>query len=372
MKTTHYIWQSAKWPEFTWDTASLLALLSECRLRQGKLLTRISSLGFTLEQQAQTDILMEEALTTSAIEGEKLSRDSVRSSIARKLGLPFAGFPLDRSTDGLIDVLLDATQNHASALTKDRLFGWHAALFPTGYSGLRKIGVGAWRGSHPMQVVSGSLGREKIHYEAMPHDQVDTEMDRFLTWWQESPGKIDGIIRAAVAHFWFITIHPFEDGNGRIARALTDMALAGDDKQPMRYYSLSSQINAEREAYYRILEQSQKRDVDLTSWLQWFLGCFARCITSSENIMGLVLDKAAFWYHNSQTQLTDRHRKVINKLLDAGKGGFSGGLTNRKYAAITGISHATATRELQHLLKLGVIKANIGKGRSASYDLVWP
>jgi len=372
METTHYIWKSSKWLEFTWDAASLLALLSECRLRQAKLLTRISSLGFNYEQQAHTDILLEEALTTSAIEGEKLNRDSVRSSIARKLGLPYAGLPVDRSTDGLIEVLLDATQNHASVLTPDRLFGWHAALFPTGYSGLRKIRVGAWRGPHPMQVVSGSIGREKIHYEAMPHDQVDAEMDRFLTWWEESYGTTDGIIRAAVAHFWFITIHPFEDGNGRIARALTDMALAADDKQTMRSYSLSSQINAERAAYYSILEQAQKSDIDLTAWLQWFLGCFARCIISSENIMGLVLDKASFWYHNSQTQLTDRQRKVINKLLDAGKDGFTGGLTNRKYAAITGISRATATRELQHLLELGVIKANAGKGRSASYDLVWP
>lgn len=372
MKTTHYIWQSPKWPEFTWDTASLLALLSECRLRQGKLLTRISSIGFTCEQQAQTDILLEEALTTSSIEGENLNRDSVRSSIARKLGLPYAGLPLDRSTDGLTEVLLDATQNHDSALTKERLFGWHAALFPTGYSGLHKIVVGAWRGSHPMQVMSGSIGREKIYYEAMPHDQVNAEMDRFLIWWKESPGKIDGVIRAAVAHFWFTTIHPFEDGNGRIARALTDMALAADDKQPIRYYSLSSQINAELESYYSILEQSQKSDVDLTSWLQWFLGCFGRCIISSENIMGLVLDKASFWYHHSQTQLSDRQRKVINKLLDAGKGGFTGGLANRKYAAITGVSRATATRELQRLLEVGVIKANAGKGRSASYDLVWP
>lgn len=372
METTQYIWQSPRWPKFTWDTSSLLALLNECRLRQTKLLTRVSSIGFTLEQQAHTDILLEEAVTTSAIEGEKLNPDSVRSSIARKLGLPHAGLPLDRSADGLIDVLLDATQNHASALTRERLFGWQAALFPTGYSGLHKIAVGAWRGSHPMQVVSGSIGREKIHYEAMPHDLVDAEMDRFLTWWRESPGTLDGIIRAAVAHFWFVTIHPFEDGNGRIARALTDMALAADDKQPMRYYSLSSQINAERESYYRILEQSQKSDVDLTGWLQWFLGCFGRCIASSENIMARVLDKASFWYHNSQTPLTDRQRKVINKLLDAGRGGFIGGLTNRKYASITGVSRATATRELQHLQQLGVLKANAGKGRSASYDLVWP
>ena len=371
METTHYIWQSSRWPRFTWDTECLLAKLGECRLAQGKLLARISSLGFAYAEQARTDILLEEALTTSAIEGEKLNRDSVRSSIARKLGLPAAGLPHDRSADGLIDVLLDATQKYTSALTNDRLFSWHAALFPTGYSGLHKITVGAWRGPAPMQVVSGSIGRETVHFEAMPHDRVAAAMEELLAWWRESPGTLDSIIRAAVAHFWFVTIHPFEDGNGRIARALTDMALAEDDRQPMRYYSLSSQINAERKSYYEILEQSQKSGTDITAWLQWFLGCFDRCITTSEKIMGMVLDKAAFWYRNAHVELTDRQRKAVNMLLDAGRGGFTGGLTNRKYAAITGVSRATATRELQHMLELGIIKANSGRGRSASYDLVW-
>ncbi|TAN45098.1 MAG: Fic family protein [Nitrospirae bacterium] len=371
MQSTRYIWQSKKWPKLVWNNSLLLRLLGECRLKQGKLLAQISSLGLPYEQQAHADVLFQEAMTTSAIEGERLDPPSVRSSIARKLGLPSAGLRVDHYTDGLIDILLDASQKYRGSLTKKRLFGWHAALFPTGYSGLHKIRVGQWRGPEPMRVVSGKAGREIIHYEALPFDKVEAEMGLFLKWWQESAGKIDGIIRAAVAHFRFLTIHPFEDGNGRIARALTDMALAQDDRQPQRYYSLSSQINAERESYYAVLEQSQKGDVDITAWLQWFLGCLSRGIETSEKLMAIVLAKAAFWYRNSQTQLTDRQRKVINKLLDAGEGNFTGGLTNRKYASMAKVSRATATRELQYLLDMGVLKHNPGKGRSTSYDLEW-
>lgn len=371
MKTAHYIWQSAHWPAFTWDNSRLVSPLGECRLKQGIFLAKISSLGMPYERQAHTDILFEEAMTTSAIEGEKLNPASVRSSIARKLGLPSAGLPIDRSVDGLIDVLLDASRNHDEPLAKKRLFSWHAALFPTGYSGLHKIRVAKWRGPEPMRVVSGRIGKEIIHYEAMPHDRVEEEMRLFIQWWQKSIGSMDGIIRAAIAHFWFVTIHPFEDGNGRIARALTDMALAQDDRQSQRYYSLSSQMSAERESYYEILEKSQKGDVDITPWIIWFLGCFSRGIETSEKLMSLVLDKAMFWYRHAQTGLSERQRKVINKLLDAGKGGFEGGLTNRKYASITKVSRATATRELQYLLDIDILKRNPGKGRSVSYDLVW-
>lgn len=371
MQTNRYIWQTGQWPEFTWDNDKLVNLMSECRLKQGMFLAKIISLGMPYEQQAHTGILFEEAMTTSAIEGEKLDPASVRSSIARKLGLPSADVPKDRYTDGLIEVLLDVSRNHTAPLTKAKLFGWHAALFPTGYSGLHKIRVGKWRGPAPMRVVSGRMGKETIHYEAMPSDRVEKEMKRFFAWWRESFGNVDGIIRAAVAHFWFVTIHPFDDGNGRIARALTDMALAQDDRQPQRYYSLSSQINAEREAYYTILERSQKGGVDITVWLLWFLGCFSRGIDTSEKLMSLVLDKAAFWYRHAQADLNARQRKIINKLLDAGKGGFEGGLSNRKYAAITKVSRATATRELQYLQDVGVLKRNPGKGRSVSYDLVW-
>ena len=368
---THYIWQNEEWPEFRWNDAVLLKPLGECRLRQGTILAKMSSLGFDCEQEAQRDILIEEAITTSAIEGEKLSRESVRSSIARKMGLSSAGLPVDRNADGLVDILLDAVQNHSRPLTSERLFGWHAALFPTGYSGLHKIITGNWRATEPMQVVSGGIGHEKVHFEAMPYDRVEAEMDSFFRWWRDSLGEMDGILRAAVAHFRFITIHPFEDGNGRIARALTDMALAQDDKQSMRYYSLSSQINSERDSYYDVLERSQKGDMDITDWLQWFSGRFGRSIESSEKNMALVLDKASFWYRHTQTELSDRQRKVINKLLDSGRNGFGGGLTNRKYASMTKVSRAMATRELQHLKDLGLIKANPGKGRSANYDLAW-
>jgi len=369
MKSTQYIWQSRKWPKFTWDNSRLLNQLGECRRKQGMLLAKISSLGLPYEQQAHTDILFEEAMTTSAIEGEKLNPASVRSSIARKLGLPSAGLPIDRYTDGLIDILLDASKNHSKPLTKKRLFGWHAALFPTGYSGLHKIRVGKWRGPAPMRVVSGKMGREIVHYEAVPYDRVDAEMELFLQWWHDNKEGMDGILRAAVAHFWFVTIHPFEDGNGRIARALTDMALAQDDRQAQRYYSLSSQINAERESYYSILENTQKGAVDITAWLLWFLGCYSRGIETSEKVMATALDKAAFWYRHAQVQLSVRQRKVINKLLDAEKGEFVGGLTNRKYASMAKVSRATATRELQYLLDVGVIKRNPGKGRSVSYDV---
>ena len=366
-----YIWQDEKWPEFRWQDSVLLKPLGECRLLQGKIIAEIAKLGFDSGQQAKMDILIEEAVTTAAIEGETLSRESVRSSIARKLGLPSAGLPVDRNADGLVALLMDATQNYAEPLTRERLFGWQAALFPTGYSGLHRVITGGWRGDEPMRVVSGNLGRERVHFEAMPGQRVEAEMASFFRWWQESLGALDGIVRAALAHFWFVTIHPFEDGNGRIARALTDMALAQDDKQVMRYYSLSSQINAERDSYYEVLERTQKGEMDITGWLEWFSGCFGRSIVSSEKKMSIVLDKASFWYRHSGTELSHRQRKVINRLLDAGRGGFEGGLTNRKYASMAEVSRATATRELQNLQDLGFIRANPGKGRSASYDLVW-
>jgi Fic family protein len=370
MQKTHYIWQSAAWPDFKWDSSRLLVLLGECRKRQGMLLAKISALGFSGEQDTHANMLYEEAMTTSAIEGERLNPSEVRSSIARKLGLPSAGMSADRHTDGLIDILLDASKNHSEPLTRKRLFAWHAALFPAGYSGLRKIRVGHWRGPEPMQVVSGRIGRETIHYEAMPFNRVDSEIKQFIKWWH-SIQKMDGIIRAGIAHFWFVTIHPFEDGNGRIARALTDMALARDDGHEQRYYSLSSQINSEKGAYYKALEQSQKGGADITDWLIWFLSCYCRSIESAEKIIGAVLAKADFWRRHADTDISARQRKVINKLLDAGKGDFLGGLTNRKYASITRVSRATATRELQYLLEVGILTRNPGKGRSVSYDLAW-
>lgn len=364
----HYIWQQDNWTNFRWDSNQLLTPLGECRLLQGKLLSSVAALGFSLESQAE--ILSEETVKTAAIEGEQLDARAVRSSVARRLGLPCAGIAADRSVDGLITVLLDATRNHSAPLTEERLCGWQAALFPTGYSGMHRIRTGEWRGDTPMQVISGPIGRETVHFEAPPFDRVSTEMAAFLEWWGNSHDTVEGVIRAAVAHFHFVTIHPFEDGNGRLARALTDMALAQDDGQTMRYYSLSAQIMAERDDYYDILERCQKGDGELTEWLLWFLGCFQRAIVRSETLLSTVLDKAAFWRHHYRVTLSERQKKVINRLLDSGKGGFEGGLTNRKYASMTDVSRATAFRELEALLKMGIIR-QCGSGRSARYELMW-
>ncbi len=346
--------------------------LGQARLAQGNHLGRVKRLGFELGEEAQADILTEEAIKTSAIEGERLNRQAVRSSVARHLGLPLAGLgPTTRSVDGLIDVLLNATQNYQESLTAERLKGWQAALFPTGHSGFHKIRVGQWRGKEPMRVVSGPVGREKIHFEAPPGDKVGKEMSRFLSWWNSGHG-MDGLLRAGLAHFYFVTVHPFEDGNGRVARALTDMALAQDEKLGTRYYSLSSQIMEEREEYYRVLEKSSKtNNVDITDWLVWFLGSYQRAIEKSDKIIGHVLAKADFWQRHAQTIMNERQKEVMNRLLDAGKGGFVGGLTTRKYVSIATVSRATAFREISDLLEKGVLCQNPAKGRSASYDLNW-
>ncbi|AJE02044.1 Fic family protein [Geobacter pickeringii] len=369
---THYVWQSQSWPDFRWNAEELLAPLGECRRLQGRLLNAIAALGVSLGTEAQAEILAEETMTTAAIEGEQFDLKAVRSSVARRLGIPAAGLPVDRHVDGLVAVLMDATQNCDEPLTVERLQGWQASLFPTGYSGLHRIRVGQWRGEEPMRVVSGPVGRETVHFEAPPAERIEEEMARFLMWWDESLGKMEGLLRAAMAHFRFVTIHPFEDGNGRIARALTDMALTQDDRQRMRSYSLSSQIMAEREAYYDVLERCQKGDGDITPWLLWFLGALARAITRSETLLAVVLDKAAFWRLHGHLPLTERQRKVVNRLLDAGKGGFEGGLTTRKYASIAAVSRATAFREMSQLVEWGVIRQAAGKGRSVSYEIVWP
>jgi Fic family protein len=368
---TQYLWERPDWTHFRWKNEDILLTLGECRLLQGKLLSKVADLGFTLENQAQIEILTEETLKTALIEGESLNVQTVRSSVARKLGLPSAGLRVDRYIDGLVSILLDATKNHDEPLTQKRLFGWQAALFPTGYSGIHKIKVGKWRGDKPMRVVSGPIGHENIHFEAPPSDRIPVEIGRFLEWWKMSRGNVEGLLRAAIAQFWLVTIHPFEDGNGRIARALTDMALSQDDRQSIRYYSLSSQIMAERNAYYNVLEHCQKHNGDITDWLNWFLGCFCRAIKSSEGMLVIVLNKASFWKSHSGDSLTERQRKVINRLLDAGKDGFTGGLTTKKYVSLAKVSRATAFREIDHLMKLGIIKQNPGRGRNVSYDLNW-
>jgi len=370
---SHYIWQDENWPLFTWRNDSLIDSLGECNFRRGKLIGRAASLGLELGQEARAEVLAAEVLQTSAIEGKKLDHDSVRSSVARRLGLPDAGLSRqDRYTEGLVDVLLDATNNYAEPLNIERLHGWQSALFPSGRSGLNHVITGNFRGDTPMQVISGPIGREKIHYEAPAGPQIKQEMVRFLKWWKESKKNTDGILRAAIAGFWFVTIHPYEDGNGRIARALTDMALAQDEKLAVRYYSLSAQIMDEREEYYQVLERGQKGNLDITEWLSWFLDCFTRSIVRSEKIIARVLHKACFWEVHSRTPLTDRQMKVINRLLDAGPGGFVGGLTTRKYVGMTRVSRATAYREITDLVNKKVLGQNSARGRSVSYDLLWP
>lgn len=369
-----YIWQFPTWPEFRWDSTVLLKLLGDCRFQQGSLLAQMRELGFEVQQQARAEVLIEEALKTSEIEGVRLDMRAVRSSVARRLGLPSAGMPEVNNSlaDGVVEILLDATQNHGRKLIAGRLFGWHAALFPTGYSGIHKIRVAAWRDDRqgPMQVVSGPIGREKVHYQAPPADRLKDEMKRFFRWWHKSRNEMDGILRAGVAHLWFVAVHPFDDGNGRIARTLTDMALAQDENLATRCYSLSSQIMAERDAYYKILERTNKQDGDITEWLRWFLTSMSRAVLNSNRLLSSVMQKARFWKRHAQTDLNNRQRKALNRLLDAGPGGFEGGLSNRKYAGMTHVSRATAQRELADLVKKGILRQNPAGGRSASYSLV--
>ena len=291
------------------------------------------------------------------------------------MGLPAAGLPpAERAVDGLVQVLLDATVNHGGPVDGDRLKGWHAALFPTGYSGLRRILVGDWRpaSSDPMQVVSGPVGREKVHFEAPPAGRVELEMGRLFAWWRASDSRLDGLIRAALAHLWFVTIHPFDDGNGRIARAIADMALAQDEQTGRRLYSMSGQIARERDDYYDSLQRAQRGSGDVTEWVGWFLGCLERAILCSEEQVSIALLKARFWQKCGEVSLNERQRKVLNRLLDAGPGGFEGGLSTRKYRGLTMTSQATAKRDMGELIAKDILKRNPGGGRSASYDLIWP
>lgn len=369
-----YIWQNRSWPKFTWDSESLLKDLGRTRFAQGALLAEIKKLGFDIQQSARADILVEEALKTSAIEGEILEPDAVRSSVGRRLGLPNAGLydKRDQKADGVVDILLDATMNYNRIITPDQLWSWHAALFPTGYSGLVKINIAAWRKDEkgPMQVVSGPMGREKVHYEAIPANRVHGEMNTFLLW-INGESSLDGVIKAGLAHLWFLSIHPFDDGNGRIARTLTDMLLAKDEQNPQRLYSLSSRIMAERNGYYDILEVTQGGTGDITHWLQWFLECMHRAIINSRTLLENILIKAAFWKEFAQTPLNERQIKVLNRLLDAGLNGFEGGLKNKKYMGMAHTSRATAQRELADLVEKKILIRLPGGGRSVSYDLDW-
>ncbi len=367
-----WIWQHPDWPSFRWDQGSLARALASARLAQGKVLgaTRVLDPKLTLEAVAA--VLVEDGVTTSAIEGERLDPAAVRSSVARRLGLPTAGLPpAPRAVHGLVEVLLDATQNYARRLTRERLFGWQAALFPTGYSGLRRIRTGSLRGKAPMRVVSGRIGRERVHFEAPPRAGLDAELARFLAWFGSPPSDLDGLLRSGLAHLWFVTLHPFEDGNGRLARAITDMALAQDEHQPMRAFSLSSQLLREREAYYAILERMQQGGLDVTDWLAWYLTQVAFAAEAAEVTIADTLAKARFWLRHQATDLNERQRKVLNRLLDAGRDGFEGGLNTRKYMGLTRTSRATAYRELADLVEKGCLEPTGKGGRSSAYRPVW-
>lgn len=369
-----YVWQNKSWPDLTWDSATLLKPLGAVRYSQGALLKQMQELGFENQQAVRADVLVEEALKTSAIEGETLDPIAVRSSIGRRLGISNAGFHdiQDQKADSVVEILLDATINYTSELRPDRIWGWHAALFPTGYSGMLKITTGGWRDDKEgsMQVVSGPIGREEVHYEAPPATQLEKEMRYFISW-LNAKNDLDGIIKAGLAHLWFVTIHPFDDGNGRIARTLTDMLLARDEDNPKRFYSLSSQIMAERNSYYKILKVTQAGTGDITDWLKWFLECMQRAIRNSDNLLEKIMIKARFWKKFAQSKLHERQIKVINRLLDAGRNGFEGGLKNKKYTGIAHTSRATAQRELSDLLQKGILVKKPGGGRNVSYDLDW-
>ncbi len=362
-----YIHQLADWPALRWSSEKLEERLGAVRHRQGRLLARMERLGFQLRAEAVLHTLTEDVVKSSEIEGEVLDKDQVRSSIARRLGMDIGALtPVERHVDGVVEMMLDATQNYAQPLTEERLFGWHAALFPTGRSGMSRITVGAWRQDTdgPMQVVSGPIGREKVHYQAPAADTLGAEMHAFLDWFEAGP-PVDPVIKAALAHLWFVTIHPFEDGNGRIARAIGDMALARAEQSAQRFYSLSAQIRIERRAYYDILEFTQKGDGDVTAWLTWFLDCLDRAFAGAEIILGSVLAKASFWDAHADAVLNDRQRKVINRLLD----GFEGKLSTSKWAALTKSSQDTALRDIDALVRLGILVKDSGGGRSTSYSL---
>jgi Fic family protein len=362
-----YIWEHDDWPHWVYDLKRLLPLLSQVHLAQGHLLGRMHDVGMGLRDEATFRVLSMDVLKTSEIEGEKLSAESVRSSIARRLGLDIGALaPADRHVDGVVDMVLDATQRHDESLTAERLFGWHAALFPTGYSGLARIRVGVWRDDSlgPMQVVSGPVQRRRVHYEAPPAATLHAEVSEFLRWFN-APYDDDHVIMAGIAHLWFVTLHPFEDGNGRIARAVGDMALARADHGMQRYYSLSAQLQRERKDYYDWLERSQKGTLDVTDWLEWFLGCLLRAVQGAEGTLSAVLAKAGFWNRWTGVSMNDRQIKLLNKLLD----GFDGKLTSSKWATIAKCSQDTALRDISDLLARGVLVKSSASGRSTSYEL---
>ena len=364
---TTYIHELKEWPGFRWDEGLAAQHLAPVRHRQGRLIGRMEALGFDLRAEAVLATLTEDVLKSSEIEGEILDKDHVRSSIARRLGMDIGALAsADRQIEGVVEMMLDATQKYTEPLTEERLFAWHAALFPTGRSGRTKIIVGAWHddGSGPMQVVSGPIGRERVRYEAPSAPCLEAEMSTFLKWFN-AEAVLDPVLKAALAHLWFVTIHPFDDGNGRMARAIADMALARSEQSAQRFYSMSAQIRQERNAYYDILEATQKGGLDVTGWLEWFLGCLDRAIEGAEDTLSGVLRKARFWEAIKDQPLNERQRRVINRVLD----GFEGKLSSSKWASLTKSSPDTALRDITDLVKRGILVRDAGGGRSTSYSL---
>jgi Fic family protein len=362
-----YIHELDDWPRFHWSAKAIAEPLASVRHRQGRLTGHMEALGFNLRQEAVLETLTADVLKSSEIEGEKLDAEQVRSSIARRLGMDIGALKAaDRHVEGVVEMMLDATRHYDQPLTQERLFAWHASLFPTGRSGMTKITTGSWRddSSGPMQVVSGPMEKERVHFEAPKAERLPGEMKSFLEWF-EGKDPIDPVLKAGLAHLWFVTIHPFDDGNGRIARAIADLALARSENSPQRFYSMSAQIRQERNAYYDILEQTQKGKMDVTPWMEWFLGCLGRAIDGAQETLSAVLAKARFWELLKDAQLNDRQRAVINRLLD----GFEGKLTSSKYAKLANCSQDTAHRDILALVEHGVLIQSPEGGRSTGYSL---
>lgn len=365
-----YIWQAPDWPVWRFDLAALATPMAEAARAQGLLLGRLADVGLALREQASLAALTDDVLKTSEIEGERLDARSVRSSLARRLGVDIGALaPADRHVDGVVDMVLDATAHCDVPVSQERLFAWHAALFPTGHSGLSRIRVGAWRddASGPMQVVSGAIGRRRVHFEAPPAGRLASEVDRFLDWLNGEPQE-PPLVRAALGHLWFVTLHPFDDGNGRIARAIGDLLLARADRSPQRYYSLSAQIQFERSAYYEMLERTQRGTMAVTGWIAWFLGNLHRAVDRAQHSIDAVLARARFWQHWATTPMNPRQIKLLTRLLD----GFEGPLTTSKWAAIARCSQDTALRDIGELVSHGVLRRSTTGGRSTRYELADP
>jgi len=363
-----YIYQHSDWPNFNWDSKGIIVLLAQVRHLQGKLIGKMEALGFKLRNEAVLETLTLEVIKSSEIEGQILNLDQVRSSIARRLGMDIPGLvPADRNVDGIVEMMLDATQNFNKSMTVDRLFGWHSALFPSGRSGMYKIIIGKWRddSTGPMQVVSGAMGKEKIHYQAPPVNQLGKEMEVFFEWFNHEQNT-DLVLKAGIAHLWFVTLHPFEDGNGRISRAISDMLPARSDEQSYRFYSMSTQIRKERNSYYDMLEKTQRGTLDITNWLEWFLNCLLHAIENSDTLLEKVIFKHFFWVKHAKSIINERQRKILNLLLD----GFDGQVNTTKWAKTGKCSQDTALRDIQDLIDKGIMAKCESGGRSTNYELI--